>query len=169
MKPCLPAFPDFATLAAGPTPRRVPLVRRLLSDALTPVLGYRRLVRGDDRLAPSFLLESVVGGERVGRYSYLGSRPAMEVIARGHDVELRELQEPEVDRALDVMADDHRRDPRRPQVSRRRLGDDRRSVFPHPDHAHKPTRAIASPSRSYPDRHRRPGDPLSTPESGARR
>lgn len=68
----------------------VPVVRRVMSDTLTPVLAYRRLVRPDDRLAPSFLFESVIGGDRVGRYSYLGSRPVAEVIARGHEVTLIE-------------------------------------------------------------------------------
>ena len=37
-------------------------------------------------MAPSFLLESVVGGDRIGRYSYLGSQPAAEIIARGAEV-----------------------------------------------------------------------------------
>jgi anthranilate synthase component 1 len=64
----------------------VALVRRLLSDQLTPVLAYRRLVAPDERTAPSFLLESVEGGTSVGRYSFIGSAPAMEVIACGHDV-----------------------------------------------------------------------------------
>ncbi|HEX7010926.1 MAG TPA: hypothetical protein VF184_13170, partial [Phycisphaeraceae bacterium] len=88
--------PDFATferLAASPPEQGggnlVPMFRRLLSDQLTPVLAYRRLVRPDDRLAPSFLFESVVGGDRIGRYSFLGAQPAAEVIARGHDVEYR--------------------------------------------------------------------------------
>ncbi|MCL4221444.1 MAG: anthranilate synthase component I [Phycisphaerales bacterium] len=66
----------------------VPVGIRLLSDQLTPVLAYRRLVSPDERTAPSFLLESVEGGERVGRHSLLGSRPAMEVLARGQSVEL---------------------------------------------------------------------------------
>ncbi len=64
----------------------IPIYRRLMSDALTPVLAYRRLVAPDDRMAPSFLFESVVGGDRVGRYSYLGSRPAAQFVARGVDV-----------------------------------------------------------------------------------
>ncbi len=68
----------------------VPMFRRLFSDSLTPVLAYRRLVRPDDRLAPSFLLESVVGGDQIGRYSYLGAQPIAEVIARDHDVEYRD-------------------------------------------------------------------------------
>jgi anthranilate synthase component 1 len=64
----------------------VPLCVRLLSDQLTPVLAYRRLVAPDARTAPSFLLESVEGGERQGRYSLLGARPIIEVIAREHRV-----------------------------------------------------------------------------------
>lgn len=66
----------------------VPVGIRLLSDQLTPVLAYRRLVSPDERTAPSFLLESVEGGERMGRHSLLGSRPAMEVVAKAQDVEL---------------------------------------------------------------------------------
>ncbi len=88
---CLPDFPAFEQHAAqAKAGVWLPMARRLLGDALTPVLAYRRLVRGDERMSPSFLLESVVGGDRVGRYSYLGSRPELEVIARGHDVELRD-------------------------------------------------------------------------------
>ena len=64
----------------------IPLSRRVMSDQLTPVLAYRRLVAPDDRTAPSFLLESVEGGANVGRFSYLGARPAVEVTARQHDV-----------------------------------------------------------------------------------
>jgi len=67
----------------------VPMYRRLMADQLTPVLAYRRLVRPDDRFAPSFLLESVVGGEHAARYSFLGAQPMAEVIARGNTVERR--------------------------------------------------------------------------------
>jgi anthranilate synthase component 1 len=66
----------------------VPVGVRLLSDQLTPVLAYRRLVSADERTAPSFLLESVEGGERAGRYSLLGAHPARQVLARGHRVEI---------------------------------------------------------------------------------
>jgi anthranilate synthase component 1 len=59
----------------------IPLTEALLADQLTPVLAYRRLVAPDQRTAPSFLLESVEGGERQGRYSILGARPTLEVIA----------------------------------------------------------------------------------------
>ncbi|MBI1335367.1 MAG: anthranilate synthase component I [Phycisphaera sp.] len=59
----------------------VPMVRRIMSDQLTPVLAYRRLVERDTRLAPSFLFESVVGGDRIGRYSFLGANPVEELVA----------------------------------------------------------------------------------------
>jgi anthranilate synthase component I len=56
-----------------------------VADAMTPVRAYAALRRaaGD---AASFLLESVVGGERWGRYSILGYRPKHEVTlqASGH-------------------------------------------------------------------------------------
>ncbi len=66
----------------------IALTRRLMSDQLTPVLGYRRLVAPDERTAPSFLLESVEGGSSAGRFSYIGAQPAMEVIARENMVEI---------------------------------------------------------------------------------
>ncbi len=66
----------------------VPVALRLLDDQVTPVLAYRRLVAPDERTAPSFLLESVEGGERQGRYSILGAQPCLEVVARGHEVEV---------------------------------------------------------------------------------
>src|SRR5437762_10442258 len=64
----------------------IPLSVRLLADQLTPVLAYRRLVAPDERTAPSFLLESVEGGERQGRHSILSSQPAMELVAYGADL-----------------------------------------------------------------------------------
>jgi anthranilate synthase component I len=64
----------------------IALTRRLMSDQLTPVLAYRRLVLPDERTAPSFLFESVETGGTVGRYSFLGAQPAMEVLARDHEV-----------------------------------------------------------------------------------
>ncbi|MBI1191277.1 MAG: anthranilate synthase component I [Tepidisphaera sp.] len=66
----------------------VPVCTRLLADQLTPVVAYRRLVAPDERAAPSFLLESVEGGERQGRYSLVGAQPAIEVIARGDTSEV---------------------------------------------------------------------------------
>ncbi|MEQ8844087.1 MAG: anthranilate synthase component I [Phycisphaerales bacterium] len=66
----------------------IPIAMRLLSDQLTPVLAYRRLVVADERPAPSFLFESVEGGERQGRHSILGASPAVEIRARMQDVDI---------------------------------------------------------------------------------
>jgi anthranilate synthase component 1 len=83
----------FLHVARGaPRGAHVPLVARLMSDQLTPVLAYRRLVEPDEREAPSFLFESVEGGDRQGRYSFVGAQPDLEVIARGHTVFLRDHQ-----------------------------------------------------------------------------
>ena len=73
-------FPDRATflkrVAADPRrPLRVPVYRQLLADKISPVRGFLALTR-DDAAAHAFLLESVVGGERVGRHSFLGANPA---------------------------------------------------------------------------------------------
>ncbi|MEM9064920.1 MAG: chorismate-binding protein [Planctomycetota bacterium] len=88
-------FLDLVSRARADAARRgktlaVPLCERLLADQLTPVLVYRRLVSGDERTAPSFLFESVEGGERVGRYSVMGSRPLIEVTAHGHVVSVKD-------------------------------------------------------------------------------
>jgi anthranilate synthase component I len=53
--------------------------RTLVADALTPVRAYAALREADPNGA-SFLLESVVGGERWGRFSILGYRPWYEAI-----------------------------------------------------------------------------------------
>ncbi|MGL4463893.1 MAG: anthranilate synthase component I [Planctomycetia bacterium] len=78
-----PEFGEFRRVAAGCTV--VPVHRTLLSDTLTPVTAFARL--GDDDGA--FLFESVIGGERVGRYSFLGRKPFLEFFAHGTKAELR--------------------------------------------------------------------------------
>ncbi len=80
----LPDLPAFRSRSKNGN--LVALVQRVMSDQLTPVLAYRRLVSPDERTAPSFLLESVEGTGTVGRHSLLGSQPAFEVLARGHEV-----------------------------------------------------------------------------------
>ncbi|MGD9856844.1 MAG: anthranilate synthase component I, partial [Planctomycetaceae bacterium] len=75
--------PDFATVRQlAASARLVPIYRQILSDTLTPVSAFHKL--GDDEHA--FLFESVVGGERIGRYSFLGSGPFLQLEAYGHDV-----------------------------------------------------------------------------------
>ncbi|HEY6188060.1 MAG TPA: anthranilate synthase component I [Pyrinomonadaceae bacterium] len=60
----------------------VPVVRSVLADLQTPVGAFLR-VAGESRY--SFLLESVEGGERVARYSFLGAEPLMIVRGRGEE------------------------------------------------------------------------------------
>jgi len=50
----------------------VPVQRELMADMLTPVGAYARLCPHG---GPGFLLESVEGGERLARYSFIGYRP----------------------------------------------------------------------------------------------
>ena len=60
----------------------VPVFRRLLSDSLTPVTAFRLLDDG----GPACLFESVIGGEKVGRYSFLAARPIKRFAARGEEI-----------------------------------------------------------------------------------
>lgn len=64
----------------------VPVYRRLVSDTLTPVTAFHQL----QGRSSAFLFESVVGGEHVGRYSFLTTEPRMRLLAYGTRVEVRE-------------------------------------------------------------------------------
>lgn len=67
------AFPDFDAFAAHYAAGRSQLVwTRLVSDLETPVSAFLKLAAGD---ANAFLLESVEGGEQLGRYSIIGMQP----------------------------------------------------------------------------------------------
>ena len=70
----------------------VPVVRRIMGDHLTPVLAYRRLVAKDDREATSFLFESIENGDEVGRFSFLGTKPAIEITAKENCVKIQNHQ-----------------------------------------------------------------------------
>ena len=64
-----PPLGEFLELAKKHT--LVPVYRQLVGDTLTPVTAFGKIQEGDW----AFLFESVVGGERVGRYSFLGAGP----------------------------------------------------------------------------------------------
>ncbi len=51
---------------------RIPLVSQVFADLDTPLSLYLKLTQSDEGAERSFLLESVVGGERFGRYSFIG-------------------------------------------------------------------------------------------------
>ncbi len=79
----MPHFPDCETfLDLARDADRVPVARRLLGDPLTPVSAFQRIDRGRS----ACLFESVVGGEKVGRYSFLAADPFLEFEARGRSV-----------------------------------------------------------------------------------
>ncbi len=59
----------------------IPVYREILADAETPVLAYQKL----RKTGPSFLLESVAGGEHIGRYSFLGANPSKVIRAGNGD------------------------------------------------------------------------------------
>src|SRR6187399_328275 len=79
----LPDFEAFRRLADGH--HLVPVYRRLLSDALTPVTAFHLLDQGGH----ACLFESVIGGEKVGRYSFLAFEPFWELVAHGTQVTVR--------------------------------------------------------------------------------
>ncbi len=62
----------------------IPVYKEILADMETPVSAFRKIDHGDF----SFLFESVEGGEKWGRYSFLGSEPAMVLEARDQEVRL---------------------------------------------------------------------------------
>ncbi len=61
---------------AGGGKLRLPIYREALADLLTPVAAYLRVAGGADY---AFLLESVEGGEHIGRYSFVGANPTLVV------------------------------------------------------------------------------------------
>jgi anthranilate synthase component 1 len=75
---------DFNALAAAGH-NRIPLVAQALADLDTPLSLYLKLTKGQPL---SFLLESVVGGERFGRYSFVGLPARTLVRATGQQVEV---------------------------------------------------------------------------------
>src|SRR5688500_2366219 len=64
------SFDEFKTLAQRGT--FVPVYKEIVADMLTPVSAFLKIAEHSDY---AFLLESVEGGEHVGRYSFLGKDP----------------------------------------------------------------------------------------------
>ncbi len=87
-----PDYKEFARLSRGAT--LVPVVKSISADLLTPVSAFLAVADGEP---DAFLLESVEGGEKIGRYTFLGVRPFLRLesrgaeimIERGHKVERR--------------------------------------------------------------------------------
>ena len=90
-----PNFSEFRRLARHGTV--VPVYRTVVADLLSPVSAFLKLApqafkgaKAQGREGPhySFLLESVEGGERVGRYTYFGVDPFQVITCRGNRITL---------------------------------------------------------------------------------
>lgn len=104
--PYTPDFDRFRSLAQHHN--RVPVTTTTLADDLTPVSAFARLCGASRR---AFLFESVVGGERIARYSFLAADPAWTLEARGETLTLthhrdeihREWRSDDPLRELDIL------------------------------------------------------------------
>src|SRR6476660_2258371 len=72
------SFESFKDLARRGT--FVPVCKEIVADLFTPVSAFLKIAEHADY---AFLLESVEGGEHVGRYSFLGKDPFLMLRARG--------------------------------------------------------------------------------------
>ena len=93
-----PTRDDFRALARDHTV--VPVWREVLADLTTPVGAFLRVV-GDE---PGFLLESVEHGERWGRWSFVGRRPAVTFVGRDGRVEVDAAVDPAIRLDAGVLA-----------------------------------------------------------------
>src|SRR5580698_10142629 len=80
-----PSRAEFAALAKEHT--LVPVYRTLSADLETPVSAFLRAAWTEREC---FLLESVEGGEQVGRYTFIGLTPFKRIVARGREIAITE-------------------------------------------------------------------------------
>jgi anthranilate synthase component 1 len=76
-----PDYKEFARLSRGAT--LVPVAKSISADLLTPVSAFLAVAEGEP---DAFLLESVEGGEKIGRYTFLGVRPFLRLQSRGNEI-----------------------------------------------------------------------------------
>ena len=72
-----PDYKEFARLSRSAT--LVPVAKSISADLLTPVSAFLAVSYGEP---DAFLLESVEGGEKIGRYTFLGVRPFLRLESR---------------------------------------------------------------------------------------
>ena len=80
-----PSRKEFLKLAKDHT--LVPVCRTLTADLETPVSAFLRAAWQEREC---FLLESVEGGEQVGRYTFIGLNPYKRIVARGQQIAITE-------------------------------------------------------------------------------
>jgi len=106
----LPSESDF--LQRAEQGNLVPVWRELLADQETPVSAYERLrafFRRENPNASTFLLESVEGGEKIARYSFLGGNPQIAFESTGRTVTIthaggRVVEKHDVDPVAELRA-----------------------------------------------------------------
>ena len=76
-----PDYKEFSRLAREAT--LVPVLKSVMADLLTPVSAFLAIARGQQH---AFLLESVERGEHIGRYTFLGAGPYMQLRTRGSQI-----------------------------------------------------------------------------------
>jgi anthranilate synthase component I len=86
MRECFPSREDVRALAQNHA--LIPVYREVLADMLTPVRAYALLCPPGE---PGFLLESVEGGERLARYSFIGFQPKPLELGDGNPLEALSL------------------------------------------------------------------------------
>ncbi|HTL28151.1 MAG TPA: anthranilate synthase component I [Tepidisphaeraceae bacterium] len=96
-------FPDLQEFtSAARSADLIPVYRQLLGDHLTPVSAFEVLGRD----AHAFLLESVVGGERIARYSFIATSPSLVYqVSEGNAAILRRGHAAEEFKTTDPLAD----------------------------------------------------------------
>ena len=64
----------------------IPVYREIMADFETPLSAFSKIDKGEF----SYLLESVEGGERIARFSFLGSTPSLIFMSKGKDITIIE-------------------------------------------------------------------------------
>lgn len=99
--------PDRATfLEKAKQGNLVPVWKEVLADQETPVSAYKRVrkfLRDRDHASHTYLLESVEGGENIGRYSFIGGTPRTILRAYGRRVEITSGGETEIIEDIDPL------------------------------------------------------------------
>ena len=102
-----PDYKEFSRLARTAT--LVPVAKTVAADLRTPVSAFLSVAADEPN---AFLLESVEGGEKIGRYTFLGARPYMILRARGRQITIERTgkktqQEGDVFKVLDGLLREH--------------------------------------------------------------
>ena len=88
-----PDYKEFARLSRGAT--LVPVAKSISADLLTPVSAFLAVADGEP---DAFLLESVEGGEKIGRYTFLGVRPFLRLESRGSQIKIERARIKKIER-----------------------------------------------------------------------